>query len=426
MDSQNRFAQNTDNHRLPTALEKQEGFPCGPLDRELFNKLFNSLQAEIGAVVTDAGLTSTDVTDTWLRDSIRQLISNGRDDFVIWIDASVTYTIGPGGDYPDIRAVMSYLSDFLIADGVTVTLQFTAGVHTYTGDVNITHPTSRNIRFIGANMSAAPPVKSDFTVTGNSVAARASDATTNIAMLRTKYATEIRINGGSLVGFEGTGLIDKLLFVGDGSSNFGLSLTDGTYDLGNISVHGFGKSNVFAINGRLIFTGNVSTTASGQTGFNCNSCYLAPGQSSKAIISYGNAKDGVEFNFETIVSDLSTHTDGNGSLGLSVARNSSAHLSTSVASDSKNNGVHGVQAFFATIDAAGLVSKSNASTGFVASAGGKIIAPSATVSSNGAIGVFSSDDSYIQVTLSNITSNPTNHSPAPNTVGNHHSYVRTI
>lgn len=61
--------------RLPTPDEQQGGFPCGALSLPLFNKLFNQLQSEVGAVAVEAGITQDDGDDTILVQSILALIA---------------------------------------------------------------------------------------------------------------------------------------------------------------------------------------------------------------------------------------------------------------------------------------------------------------------------------------------------------------
>lgn len=71
---------NNSSRRLPTNEERNLGFPCGELDRLLFNKLFHQIQAEIGEVVDHAQITQTDERDTLLREAIERLIENAIND----------------------------------------------------------------------------------------------------------------------------------------------------------------------------------------------------------------------------------------------------------------------------------------------------------------------------------------------------------
>ncbi|WP_116082129.1 hypothetical protein [Tropicimonas sp. IMCC34011] len=68
------FAANTPERRRPNAEEQSLGFPCGPSDRELFNGLIHTYQAEIKSVATEAGVTGSDADYNLLRDSIVALI----------------------------------------------------------------------------------------------------------------------------------------------------------------------------------------------------------------------------------------------------------------------------------------------------------------------------------------------------------------
>ena len=61
--------------RLPTATEREQGFPCGPADRALFNNRLFTTESEIGEVITFAGLSGTDGDLTQLRQAIEALIA---------------------------------------------------------------------------------------------------------------------------------------------------------------------------------------------------------------------------------------------------------------------------------------------------------------------------------------------------------------
>lgn len=69
------FSENADK-RYPTTDERNNGFECGPADRELFNGLYHRLESEIGAVITAAGLTQTDSDLTQLLQAIQNLIDS--------------------------------------------------------------------------------------------------------------------------------------------------------------------------------------------------------------------------------------------------------------------------------------------------------------------------------------------------------------
>ncbi len=67
------FASNA-GRRSPTADEKLNGFPCGPADQFLFNGLFYRIEAELRAVIVEAGLSPTDTNMGQVRDAIKLLI----------------------------------------------------------------------------------------------------------------------------------------------------------------------------------------------------------------------------------------------------------------------------------------------------------------------------------------------------------------
>lgn len=65
---------NSADFRFPTNDEQNQGFPCGPADREMFNGLFHRIEAEIGEVISYAGLTGDNADLTQLRQAIVDLI----------------------------------------------------------------------------------------------------------------------------------------------------------------------------------------------------------------------------------------------------------------------------------------------------------------------------------------------------------------
>lgn len=62
------------NHRLPTEDERDDGFPCGPADRPLFNGMFRRIEAELDAIVQEGGITPSDSDDTTVLQAILALI----------------------------------------------------------------------------------------------------------------------------------------------------------------------------------------------------------------------------------------------------------------------------------------------------------------------------------------------------------------
>lgn len=69
------FAVDNLTKRFQDALESLEGFPCGPVDRDLFNGLLFQIQSEIGNVITDAGIPHTNSRHTLLLEAIDRKIT---------------------------------------------------------------------------------------------------------------------------------------------------------------------------------------------------------------------------------------------------------------------------------------------------------------------------------------------------------------
>ena len=61
--------------RFASATEQQEGFPCGPAERALFNSELYRLEAELGEVIKYAGITPSNDRMTQVREAIMALIA---------------------------------------------------------------------------------------------------------------------------------------------------------------------------------------------------------------------------------------------------------------------------------------------------------------------------------------------------------------
>lgn len=115
--------------RVPTSDERQNGFPCGPADQQLFNGMFHRIEAEIGAVIDQAGITQTDERHTLLREAIEALINaatGGGDpaQYLLINQARARLPI-----YPDVQNV----------DGRIVPTMPVAGTIRLPGGVNFLH-----------------------------------------------------------------------------------------------------------------------------------------------------------------------------------------------------------------------------------------------------------------------------------------------
>lgn len=109
--------------RLPTSDERAQGFPCGPADQTLFNGLFNRIEAELGAVISYAGLTPTDSQFNQLRQAISAMINSAT-----------------GGGETD---------DYLLKSQATSLFPFFPEVQSNGGVINVTSPGVGTVRLPG-------------------------------------------------------------------------------------------------------------------------------------------------------------------------------------------------------------------------------------------------------------------------------------
>lgn len=120
---------NTGPRRSPTADEKANGFPCGAADQTLFNGMFHRLEAELGNLISFAGLTPTDADFTQVRKAVEALISAATGG-------------GATADYVLLSQVMSRMPLFPEVQSTDGRINLTApatGTVRVPGGVNILH-----------------------------------------------------------------------------------------------------------------------------------------------------------------------------------------------------------------------------------------------------------------------------------------------
>jgi len=110
----------------------------------------------------------------------------------------------------DLNSLFAALGRKRITPTAVVTIKLASGVYT----PFITYHLNADRIVVEGTMLAALPVTTDFARTGNSSGARASDSANNIAMLRSRYGTEIQFNnaavpiaGEMIIGHVGPGRI---------------------------------------------------------------------------------------------------------------------------------------------------------------------------------------------------------------------------
>ena len=151
------------------------------------------------------------------------------------IDSEVTYSVhGPGAFFPDLITAMNYLGHYKITPRGHVILQLggaasgAATKYTYTNRVIFNHPNNDRISVIGARMLKPVPLDdSGYASNGSSAGQRATDLITNLAVMRSCFATELHFQGVPNIGgsnfgsgaimIDGTMLmhLDAILFTGD-------------------------------------------------------------------------------------------------------------------------------------------------------------------------------------------------------------------
>lgn len=173
---------------------------------------------------------------TQLRKAIEGFIT----DWQFIIDTEVTFTVhGPGAFFPDLITAFNYLGKYKITPRGHVILRIagtsppgnTATKYTYTQTIVANHPNNDRISILGAPMLKPVPLDdTGFASNGSSPAQRAADLTTNLAILRSCFATELFFEqlqplssgNGELCGIyiDGTMLqhLDAILFTNDGTA----------------------------------------------------------------------------------------------------------------------------------------------------------------------------------------------------------------
>lgn len=157
MDFDPAFANLSADRRPPTAGEIDNGFPCGPLDIQLWNWLFWMITAELQEVVTFGGITPDNASTTTLRRAIEALIAaatGGGDtsQFLLVSQARARLPI-----FPDVQTALGTFGVFSPAPG---TIRIPAAV-------NFSHrgiyPLVTTLTDIASNISKTYHLRYNFT-----------------------------------------------------------------------------------------------------------------------------------------------------------------------------------------------------------------------------------------------------------------------
>lgn len=85
--------------RYPSSTERDQGFPCGPLDKDLFNGLYYRIESELKSVIDAGGISHTDTDHTLVLQAINALISaatgGSPSDYILMSQAEARLPIFP-------------------------------------------------------------------------------------------------------------------------------------------------------------------------------------------------------------------------------------------------------------------------------------------------------------------------------------------
>ncbi len=327
------------------------------------------------------------------------------------IDTNVSYTVGgTGAQFTNLIAAVQYLGRFFITHNGTATLQLSAGVFNYSATIFMDHPQNSRIILQGATMLAAvPTTDAGYAANGSAPATRATDAATNIAMLRTKFATELHFTGGAGLEIDGFMLqrLDAILFTGDGTIGGGgdgqgtaCSCQGATSSPANgLAFYNFGGFGFTFINGasvEWVGTGPVVCIGNVNDGINANtgSAVVFSGP----VITMQNGTSGLFANSNGIISASTMYAECNGLAGINVFQGKYAHT-----------GGHVYR---------------NANYGLSSQVGSAAIGDGADYGAGGNVNllgpIFSGDGSFVRVIGA---TNTAGSSPAVGVVGNNNSLI---
>lgn len=348
----------------------------------------------------------------------------------IWQQALVILTPiiktvhGVGADFADLNAAFTWLSNYRIAQTGSVTFQLAGGVGAsasiYNGSGNTVvfdHPDSGRVIIRGATMTGAFPTYSAWSITGSSSGARATDNVTNLAMLRTRYATELKFAAGAYMDLRGSPTFQDLLLTGDGTTVIdGMYCRFGAASLVRVSAHGFGRRGITVAAG-YIGAENVSGSGCAISGISAE-INGAIGMVSGELLGMSNTTNGILALSGSDIRQVDGATMsalGNGGSGVD-AEETSAIITQSGSRSNTNGGSGWVALDNSYVEAGSTTATGNANYGYYSQGASRINAFGATATGNGVGGISANQGSANLATSLTGTL-----SPASNTVGNGNS-----
>lgn len=375
-----------------------------------------------GSVMVAGELIANGIIDLVFDGVSFQLISvTQAGGYIGYINAPITKTVyGGSADFPDLPSALYWASRYIITQTGYLTLQITPGQHIENATrIIVDHPNANRLTIQGGTVT--PPVSADFVFTGNTGAALSNDQANQLAMLRTKYNTELRLTNTTWMDVRTGGTIQNLLITGDGTfpaspgnSRHLVTFTNDVF-VQNLSVHGSGGSGI-GVNGArsCFFAGTVT----------CSGC-VAAGLNVYTSMALESIYIGASNNYAgmTVVGSIGWNTgapiycQGNGIRGALVT-GSCLFKSASVFKNNKDDGLVVVGGY---ASAGAATYSGNGHVGIEVSNGGSVDAYGSTFSANGVFSVEANMGATCDVRTSTLPGSSL--SPVVNTVGNANSYI---
>ena len=310
-----------------------------------------------------------------------------------------------GAPWATPHRAMAYLSNYTIAQGVTVTVSVADGTYTFTTPLYLDHPNGSQIAINGGTTTGVRPTTS--LTGGNAVGNTGATLAANDALLNAYYNTKWQFNGcnGLVCDSGGNVTVNTVLIRGNASLAIGVMAGNantpvfsvfyasaGGINLGsNVAVHNFGGIGVATYNNGTISAPQVTVTNCGLSGIQTN--YGGSIFASSAVTN-NNGVIGVLCYFGGTIFAQGVVSRYNSLSGVST--NWGGSIDASGSSICTNNGNHGILTLYGgEINAPGVTASNNAQNGIVTSYGGSINAASATASSNLLNGVGVGSGGYI-------------------------------
>lgn len=366
-------------------------------------RYFHDLQMEILHVIQQSGLTPDEGDLTQLYQAILLLTRVTADE-----GQSAGYRdIYVPGDYPSLQDAIDFIAPLAIPRDLTVRIYLAPGNH----DVNLTtgaiifdHPNGNRVQIIGQGFGTFP----------SAAAVNQTTAEATLGVLETVWPVRVRVVGGVYAGLyvkDGSlGLIENVLFVGDGSTGQ-RGLLYGDWDNGHGRAGGKIKNcwfHKFGVDGLRI---------------NYNSEVVADGIGASWCGEFGIRIA----NSSSLTSLAATIAVRCGQSGL-MATDASFFEQISATGgklDVRNNGLNGVTSFNNSTVAIGSAAnaQSNTGHGFNSSNGAWLYSTTAnhTAAGNSLASLGAFVQGRMQITGASglgLTS-----SPSLNTLGNNNSYI---